>query len=67
MAETAITLPSFRVSVSPASLNIFLLLLMANFHLFWAQGRGEGIPEVIPFLPQKQATSFKGCFAALPS
>lgn len=45
----------------------FFLPLMANFHLPWAQGRGEGIPEVIPFLPQKQATSFKGCFAALPS
>lgn len=43
------------------------LLLMANFHLPWAQERGEGIPDIIPFLPQKEATSFKGCFAALPS
>lgn len=49
------------------SFNMFILLLMANFHLVWAQGRGEGIPEVVPFLPQKEATPFKGCFAALPS
>lgn len=67
VAETVMMLPSFRVSVPPASLNVFVLPLMANFHLPWAQGRGAGIPEVIPFLPQKQTTSFKGYFAALPS
>lgn len=67
MAEIVMMLPFSHVSVPPAFLNIFLLLLVANFHLLWAQGRGEGIPEVIPFLPQKQETSFKGCFASLPS